>query len=249
MSINYFTYINLVWIFIALVISVVLLYVKAPYGRHTSKNWGPMVSNKWGWFFMEIPALLLMPLLAIFGDREKDVLSWILIGLWSLHYINRTLIFPFRIKTKGKKMPLFIVLSAVFFNGINGFLNGYWLGLLAPKDANVITWNVILGLILFAIGMFINQKTDSKLIALRAAGNGYKIPKGWLFNYISCPNHFGEILEWIGFALAAFSLPGATFAIWTFCNLAPRAIAHHKWYKTHFTDYPKERKALIPFII
>jgi len=243
-------FINFTWLWIAVAIAVFVLlhFVKAPYGRHTSKNWGPMVSNKWGWFFMELPALLLMPLLAIFGEREKDVLSWILICLWSLHYINRTLIFPFRIKTEGKKMPLFIVLSAVFFNGVNGFLNGYWLGFLAPGDKSFLSWNVLLGLMLFFAGMYINQKTDTKLIALRAKNEGYQIPKGWLFKYISCPNHFGEILEWTGFALAAWSLPGATFAIWTFCNLAPRAFAHHKWYKAHFKDYPKDRKALIPFV-
>jgi hypothetical protein len=35
----------------------------------------------------------------------------------------------------------------------------------------------------------------------------------------------GEILEWIGFAIACQSLPAAAFAIYTFCNLFPRALA------------------------
>lgn len=32
-------------------------------------------------------------------------------------------------------------------------------------------------------------------------------------------------------------------------NLAPRAYSHHLWYKKTFSEnYPKSRKALIPFI-
>lgn len=34
----------------------------------------------------------------------------------------------------------------------------------------------------------------------------------------------GEIIEWIGFAVACWSLPAAAFAIYTIANLAPRAI-------------------------
>jgi hypothetical protein len=38
---------------------------------------------------------------------------------------------------------------------------------------------------------------------------------------------------------------------WMFmiANLLPRAIAHHRWYANNFPDYPKERKAIIPFIL
>ncbi|MCK5466953.1 MAG: hypothetical protein KAI99_00535, partial [Cyclobacteriaceae bacterium] len=71
---------------------------------------------------------------------------------------------------------------------------------------------------------------------------------GWLFNYISCPNYFGEILEWIGFAAASGSLPALSFAIWTFCNLAPRANNHHSWYLDNFSTYPKNRKILLPYL-
>jgi 3-oxo-5-alpha-steroid 4-dehydrogenase 1 len=29
-------------------------------------------------------------------------------------------------------------------------------------------------------------------------------------------------------------------------NLAPRAWSHHRWYHEQFSEYPLERKALIP---
>jgi hypothetical protein len=241
-----------VWIWIGVGVVTFLFLrlskIRAPYGRHSSLQWGPTISNKWGWFWMEVPALLIFPLITAMGPREKDLLSWILIGLWSIHYINRAFIFPFRIKTKGKKMPLFIAVSGLLFNIINGIINGYYLGFLAPKDAPVTTIFVMSGILIFFIGFYINNKADSKLIALRNGNSGYKIPKGWLFDKISCPNHFGEIIEWTGFAIAAWNLPAVSFAIWTFCNLAPRAANHHSWYKDHFKDYPISRKALIPYI-
>jgi hypothetical protein len=240
-----------IWIGIGIVTMLVLLFTKirAPYGRHSRPGWGSLIPNKWGWFFMELPALVIMPTLAIFGPREKDVLSWLLIALWMFHYANRTLVFPFRLRTQRKKMPLSIVLSAVFFNGINGGLNGFYVGFFGAPDADYLQLNVVLGLVLFSIGMAINWVADAKLIALRKQDSGYQTPNGWLFTYISCPNHFGEMLEWIGFALMAWNIPALSFAIWTFCDLLPRSLNHQAWYREHFPDYPKNRKAVIPFLV
>jgi hypothetical protein len=197
---------------------------------------------------MEVPALLTFPLLASFGPTEKDPLSWLLIGLWAIHYLNRVTIYPFRLKTKGKKMPLLIALSAVFFNLMNGFVNGYYIGFINGQSGNLISVLVIMGIMIFFAGFMINNIADTKLIALRKQGNGYQIPKGWLFEYISCPNHFGEIVEWMGFAIIARNPAALSFAIWTFCNLGPRAKNHHDWYKETFEDYPENRKVVIPYI-
>jgi hypothetical protein len=46
----------------------------------------------------------------------------------------------------------------------------------------------------------------------------------------------------------AWNLPALSFAIWTFANLVPRALNHHNWYKDKFPDYPKNRKAVFPFL-
>jgi steroid 5-alpha reductase family enzyme len=246
----WFDLINYIWIAVALITMIVLIgfKIRAPYGRHSNTKWGSMIDNRWGWFLMELPAFLICPLLAIFGPSEKDFVEWLLIGLWSLHYFNRTIIFPIRLKTTGKKMPLVIVFSALFFNGMNGFLNGYFIGFMDFEGGEILSLNVILGLVLFAGGMLINQLTDSKLIALRKEQKGYQIPRKWLFEFISCPNHFGEIVEWAGFAIIAWSLPALTFSIWTFSNLLPRALNHHDWYRERFAEYPTKRKAVIPWL-
>ena len=146
-------------------------------------------------------------------------------------------------------MPLVIVGSAVLFNGVNGFLNGYILGYMQPKLLDPTSFHVLIGGIVFFTGMGINRWADRSLIALREKQQGYQIPKGGLFEYISCPNHFGEIVEWVGFALIAWNLPAVTFAIWTFCNLSPRSLNHHEWYHNKFEKYPKNRKAILPYIL
>jgi len=107
----------------------------------------------------------------------------------------------------------------------------------------------VLGALLFFAGLAVNYRADRVLIALRRPGeSGYRIPRGWLFEYVACPNYFGEIVEWFGFALATWSLPGLAFALFTAANIGPRAFAHRRWYRRTFPDYPAERKALIPFL-
>ena len=239
-----------VWIAVAVVTFITLLKITAPYGRHTKSTWGPLIGNKLGWFIMEFFVLVVLFYFIITGNNIQSPVNLIILGLFALHYINRSIIFPLRIKTNGKKMPVSIMFMALFFNLNNGFLIGYYLGEFKIYSIDWLqTPQFITGTLIFAAGMFINWHSDTVLINLRKPGEtGYKIPKGGLFNYVSCPNLFGETLEWAGFAILTWSLPGLAFFVWTFANLIPRAISHHNWYKEKFKDYPKERKAVLPFI-
>lgn len=148
-------------------------------------------------------------------------------------------------------MPWVIVGSGIFFNLVNGFSLGYYFSHFAHYT---ITWltdiRFIAGIILFFTGMYINWKADNILIHFRKPGEThYVIPKSWLFDIISCPNLFGELIEWLGFAILCWNLPALTFFIWTAANLIPRALSHHKWYKNKFSNYPANRNAIIPFVI
>ena len=68
---------------------------------------------------MELPALLICPLFYLLNTTNLFTLNSVFILLWIIHYFNRTVLYPLKIKTKGKKMPLAIALSAIFFNIIN----------------------------------------------------------------------------------------------------------------------------------
>ena len=249
MTLSTLNTICIVWASIGLGSFILLQFVNAPYGRHVKNGWGPQISNKLGWIIMEAPSFLII--LYFYLTSNQGVYASMLSILWLLHYINRTFIYPFRIRTKGKKMPLIIVGSAIFFNCINAGLNGYFLANFESYSSDSFYHlNFIIGLSLFIIGFFINQKSDHILIHLRKPGEtGYKIPQGFLFKFISCPNLFGELIQWTGYALMAWNYPALTFLVWTFANLLPRALGHHQWYKNRFDDYPKRRKAVIPGIL
>ena len=151
-------------------------------------------------------------------------------------------------KGKIKKFPVMLVAFAIIFNSINGYLNGRYLFYFS--NAYTPDWfldiRFIAGFLIFAAGMFINIQSDSILRNLRQKESSkYYVPVKGMFKYVSCPNYLGEILEWTGWAIATWSLPGLAFALFTIGNLAPRAASNHKWYIENFSDYPKERKSLI----
>lgn len=250
-SFQLFQMLNLAWIGLGVITFFVLLKIQAPYGRHSKSNWGPMINNQLAWVVMELPVLLIVFGLVFIANPARTLPVTIMAALFCAHYIHRSLIFPFRIQTRGKKMPVVIMTSAILFNLCNGFFIGYFFRNFARYEMN---WlqdpRFIAGLLIFLTGAWINMQSDTLLIHLRKPGeNGYVIPRGFLFDRISCPNHFGEIAEWLGFALLCWNLPAVSFFIWTVANLLPRALAHHRWYKEKFQDYPENRKALIPFLL
>ena len=239
------------WIGLAVLVFIVNIKIIAPYGRHASKSWGPLINNKLAWMIMESPVLILVLYFVITNFDHANTVVWVLVFLFTAHYFHRTFIFPLRIKGSKKKMPLGVVVLAIIFNLFNGYFIGYYLGHLSTYTTD---WFLrpffIIGLVIFAIGAFINWRADDMLFNLRQGGEtDYKIPRGFLFEKISCPNHFGEIIEWTGYALMSFNIAALAFAVWTAANLIPRALAHHRWYLAYFSDYPKKRKAVIPGIL
>ena len=51
---------------------------------------------------------------------------------------------------------------------------------------------------------------------------------GGFFEYVSAPNYFGEVLEWMGYAMASLSLPAMAFAIFTTLHLGSHALVQHE---------------------
>ena len=84
----------------------------------------------------------------------------------------------------------------------------------------------IIGSVLFWGGLAINWQADDILRNLRKPGEkGYKIPMGGMYTYVSGANFFGEMVEWIGYAVASgFAAPAVCFALNTCFNIGPRAI-------------------------
>ena len=234
----------------ALIILVSLFYFTAPYGRHQrSRNAG--LNPRIGWVIMELPSVVLFALVYFHGVNANYKASFILFSVWELHYIQRTFIYPALMRPGVAMMPYSIIATGGFFNIINALLNAIALTHLpfGYPDSWLIDLRFLLGISLFFLGFMINIHSDHILRNLRKPREiDYKIPRGGLFRWISSPNYFGEIMEWCGCGIATWSLAGVAFAAFTFANLAPRAWSHHKWYNKTFSNYPKNRKAIIPFI-
>lgn len=246
-------YVPLIWAWIALgsVTFIYLFYQPAPYGRHQTKGWGPEIPSWLGWIIMEAPSPIFLTIFLYTGNPPSSSIgTHVLYGIWLIHYIHRAFIQPLTNPGGHRPMPFIVCGSAVFFNFVNGYVNGRGLLLNSPFYGTdwLLRPTTIIGLIFFATGFVINRHSDSILLSLRKPGETqYKIPYGGMYRYISCPNYFGEIVEWLGFAVAAWSLEALSFALWTIASLAPRAVLHHKWYLEKFPkDYPRDRNALIP---
>src|SRR5260221_167757 len=83
------------------------------------------------------------------------------------------------------------------------------------------------------------------LIALRKPGEtGYRVPYGALHDLVANPNYLGEVIEWTGWAIATWSLAGASFALYTAANLVPRALANRDWLRERLPEYPRRRRAI-----
>ncbi len=230
---------------------IMLYFVTAPYGRHFREGWGPSIPSRASWFLMELPAMVVIAAVVLFDERRANSLALVLLGLWEMHYIYRTCLFPLLMKDNGKRFPVVLTLFAAIFNSLNGYANGHFLAgfTLAPGSGIIPAARVGLGMALFIVGFVTHVRADAELRSLRENGNGgYAVPRGGLFEYVASPNYLGEIVEWTGWALATWSLAGLGFALFTMANLVPRAHANRTWYLDTFPDYPRQRKRLIPFV-
>ncbi|XP_021481997.1 3-oxo-5-alpha-steroid 4-dehydrogenase 2 isoform X1 [Meriones unguiculatus] len=220
----------------------------ASYGKYLS-NTVPFLPARVAWFLQELPAFVVsVGMLAwqprsLFGPPGN-----VLLGLFCIHYFHRTFIYS--LLTKGRPFPALIFLRAAAFCTGNGVLQAYYLIYCAEYPEEWYTdARFCFGVLLFVLGMGVNIHSDHLLRQLRKPGEvTYKIPQGGLFTYVSGANYLGEIIEWMGYALAAWSVPALAFAFFSLCFLGIRAFNHHRFYLKMFKDYPKSRKALIPFI-
>ena len=239
---------------LAAVVFVALQKVNAGYGLMFNPRWGPTLPNRWGWVLMESPVFLAMAALWLCSSRRAEAAPLCFFLLFELHYFQRSFVFPFLLRG-ASRMPLSIVAMGVFFNLLNALMQGGWIFYLAPDGRYTPDWladpRFIIGTAVFFAGMGINWHSDRIIRHLRRPGDrNHYLPRGGMFRYVASANYLGELIEWCGFALLTWSLPGAVFALWTAANLIPRAAATHRRYTELFgEEYTRERrKRIIPFI-
>lgn len=262
----------------AVVVFVALFFVKAGYGMFRTKQWGWAIDNKIGWVLMEAPAFMTMLATAVLFNMEKGTADYgcgdnqhfllpsiFLAGLFLLHYFQRSFVFPF-LMTGQSQMPVAIMLMGVVFNSLNAFFLSWGLflypldirmfvnsdtglPLLLPFGEWILQPHAIVGILIFFAGMAINMHSDYVIRHLRQPGDTkHYLPTKGMYRYVTSGNYFGELVEWIGFAIASMTPAAWIFVMWTAANLMPRAHAIHRRYREEFGEAVGCRKRMIPWI-
>ena len=221
-----------------------------PVGRLGRSPVGGSVNARWGWFALELPALVTFPAIYLASDN-LHLVGNVVVGLWLVHYGHRGLVWCWLVPKRDATVPVAMCGASVGFNLVNGALLGWFMGYAADYSVQWLSDpRFVVGVVLFALGAGLNVWADYRLRDLRMSSRQDRVaPTDGPFRFACCPNLTGEIIEWLGFALLTWSLPALAFALWTIANLVPRALWRRDWYRDNFEDFPRERAALVPGIL
>lgn len=248
------------WIHIGLIIFclglailnlIIQFIVAIPYGKHDKGDGSLRVPLRLSFAISQFLTGIVVFSVTYFLQRHfHRPVNIIMYCFFTLHYINRSIVDTFANRHSQTKVtiwiPLLATLTTMFYHYINAqfigearFCNGYYFD---PR--------FIIGVVIFATGFVLNRVSDAQLILLRTdyKDRNYQIPSGCSFCLISCPNYLGEMIEWLGWVIMTWSLSAVVWFLFSASTFIPRARHHHKWYVSHFDDYPPRRKALLPLI-
>ncbi len=222
------------------------------YGKHTPLKVTCPLNSRFSTLLTHFfPGLVLFTVMYFLsGSNLLGVTNMVLYSLFSVHYLFRGLIAPMLFRYSHAKMSILIPLSTLLANSIYHFTIADFIGSAFYCKNYLFDPRFLIGIFLFITGLVINWSADIQLMLLRSSRHDkdYVLPQGVLFSLISCPNYFGECLEWLGWAIASWSLSGLVWWLYTVSCLVTRAKHNHNWYKDQFTNYPYRRTAIIPFL-
>ncbi|MEV0095037.1 hypothetical protein [Streptomyces sp. NPDC050738] len=235
------------------------LVARGSYGRFATATIGLNLNPKLGWWLMEIPATVVFAVAYLTGPHRFEPASLAMASIWILHYANRGWYFPLtirRVPGKAGGFNISVLVMGMFVTALHGYLNGALFShdyLSRYGKAWLTDPRFLIGVVVYLGGFTLLVSSERIVRNLRdksATGTtDYKIPYGLGFRFVTSPAYLGELIAWAGFAILTWALPGVVIFLITFGNLVPRAFATHRWYGEKFTDYPAERKALVPFVI
>jgi 3-oxo-5-alpha-steroid 4-dehydrogenase 1 len=239
---------------------VISWFVPSPYGRFSSSKYGVSLSPRLGWFLMELPATLSFLFFFSRGPNRGEVVPLVFLAMWLIHYGNRGFVFPFSIRVaKGDKGSFSIMVITIgwIVTSLHGYFHASYFTRFGTQYTTA--WltdpRFICGFLVYYTCYALNLHSDAIIRNLRtkdevAAGiKNYRIPEGGLFRWVTSPSYTTELVGWAGFALCTWSYAGVFILVVSMGNLVPRAFATQRWYQNKFPNYPRERKALIPFLL
>ncbi|XP_071651692.1 polyprenal reductase [Temnothorax longispinosus] len=211
-----------------------------------------------------IPESLLLLLDILLGASRKPLVSAestiLAIVLFSIHCWKRAYETYYVCVFSNQKINVFhYILTFLHYSMLmlsligesEGFVGGSRTSIFLHKLTNM----QLICAFIFLWSTYMQLRTNFVLAGLRKNQHGdviskeHKIPVGELFNYISNPLQFTEILLYL--TLSAILWQASTFhyiTIFVIVNQVACAIFSDQWYRNTFKNYPKKRKILIPYI-
>jgi len=174
-------------------------------------------------------------------------------ALWSLHFVRRSWESAFVHRySKPSIGPGDYLTEYVYYWGFGAWIA--WSVTSSAKRSPLVSLQ-LLGLALFVLAEIGNASAHRTLRDLRApGGRDRQIPRGFLFQRLSCPHYSFEILSWLGFNLVTQTWAGVAFMLVGAGILGAWAHTRHVAYRKEFdgrdgrAQYPEQRRALIPFV-
>lgn len=190
-----------------------------------------------------------MPILALYFSARDYLASATFIQMTVLaavfiHFAKRVLESLFLHKYSGPAGLFTTILIASFYSTA-----AYLIGWLNREPIPAADGWFIAGIVLFIAGVAANFYHHKLLADLRKNSLDYFIPKGGGFEYVICPHYLFEIVTWLGIALLSRHLAAWLILAFIIAYLSARSLRTLKWYHEKFSDFPKDRKAILPFIL
>lgn len=175
---------------------------------------------------------------------SATVIQWVVFGSVVIHFSKRVLESLFLHKYSGPVGTFTTILIACFYS-----LAAYIIGWLNRSPIPEMDIWFATGILLFFLGIGGNFYHHKLLADLRKKSLDYFIPKGGLFKYVVCPHYLFEIITWTGIFLLSRHLGALLVLIFIVAYLTARSLRTLKWYHEKFKKFPKDRKAILPFIL
>ena len=193
--------------------------------------------------------LYFAPIVALyFSARDylpnASLIQWLVLASVFVHFAKRVLESLFLHRYSGPVGTFTTILIASFYS-----LAAYFIGWLNRSPIPAMDLWFLLGIVLFLVGIAGNFYHHKLLADLRKNSLDYFIPKGAWFEYVVCPHYLFEIITWTGIFLLSRHLAALLILLFIIGYLTARSIRTLKWYHDRFPGFPKDRKAILPFIL
>ncbi|KAG5924576.1 hypothetical protein E4U42_004610 [Claviceps africana] len=187
------------------------------------------------------------------GADPMSSTQWLSFGMVVAHFIKRELETLFVHKFSANTMPVFNVFKNSFFYwALSGLLCA--LSIYSPRSLAARAEQPLVDLVGFSLYLF--SETGNALVHLYLSslrsrgGTERKIPSGYGFALVTCPNYMYEILAWVGIIVASRDWTVALFISIGAAQMYTWAKGKEAAYRKEFPDkYKKKRFVILPGLL